>query len=82
MTNIYVGNLPYGLSEAELEKAFAAYGAVSRAKVVIDRKTGRSRGFGFVEMENDSEADAAIQALNGSDLGGRNLIVNTARPKE
>ena len=82
MTNIYVGNLPYGLSDAELQEAFAAYGAVSTAKVVMDRQTGRSRGFGFVEMENDSEAEAAIQALNGTELGGRKLIVNTARPKQ
>jgi cold-inducible RNA-binding protein len=82
MTNIYVGNLPYGLSDAELQEAFAAYGAVSTAKVVMDRQTGRSRGFGFVEMENDSEAEAAIQGLNGAELGGRKLIVNQARPKQ
>jgi cold-inducible RNA-binding protein len=80
--NIYVGNLPYGMSDAELQEAFAAHGTVSTAKVVMDRQTGRSRGFGFVEMENDSEAEAAIQALNGTELGGRKLVVNQARPKQ
>jgi RNA recognition motif-containing protein len=82
MMNIYVGNLPYGMSDAELQEAFAAHGTVSTAKVVMDRQTGRSRGFGFVEMENDSEAEAAIQALNGTELGGRKLVVNQARPKQ
>ena len=81
MTNIYVGNLPYTITEAELEEAFGAYGAVSRATVIIDRETGRARGFGFVEMENDAEANAAIEALNGSDLGGRALVANKAKPK-
>jgi len=81
MTNIYVGNLPYTITEAELEEAFGAYGAVSRATVIVDRETGRARGFGFVEMENDAEANAAIEALNESDLGGRTLVVNKARPK-
>jgi RNA recognition motif-containing protein len=82
MMNIYVGNLPYGMSDAELQEAFTAHGTVSTAKVVMDRQTGRSRGFGFVEMENDSEAEAAIQALNGFELGGRKLVVNQARPKK
>ena len=81
MTNIYVGNLPYSATDAELEQAFAAYGTVSRVKVITDRETGRPRGFGFVEMENDDEADAAIEGLNGSDMGGRKLVVNKARPK-
>ena len=81
MTNIYVGNLPYSITEAELEEAFGAYGTVTRATVIVDRETGRARGFGFVEMENDAEANAAIEALNGSDLGGRALVVNKARPK-
>jgi len=61
MTNIYVGNLPYNTTQADLEKAFGAYGAVSRATIIIDRETGKARGFGFVEMENDPEADAAIE---------------------
>jgi len=81
MTNIYVGNLPYNTTQADLEKAFGAYGAVSRATIIIDRETGKARGFGFVEMENDPEADAAIEALNGTQLGGRTLVVNKARPK-
>ncbi|MCK4603031.1 MAG: RNA-binding protein [Phycisphaerae bacterium] len=81
MMNIYVGNLPYGLSDAELEQAFAAHGTVTEAKVVVDRATGRSRGFGFVEMPDDSEAEAAIEALNGSEMGGRALVANKARPK-
>ena len=81
MVNIYVGNLPYSTVDGDLEQAFSAHGKVSRAKVVMDRDTGRSRGFGFVEMEDDAEADAAIEALNGSDMGGRKLVVNRARPK-
>jgi len=81
MTNIYVGNLPYGLSDAELEAAFAPYGTVERAKVITDRETGRSRGFGFVEMPNDDEAQAAMEAMNGKDMGDRKLVVNEARPR-
>jgi len=81
MMNIYVGNLPYTITEAELEAAFGAHGTVNRATVITDRETGRARGFGFVEMANDDEATAAIEALNGSDLGGRTLVVNQARPK-
>lgn len=80
--NIYVGNLSYSLSESELRDAFAGFGEVSSAKVLMDRETGRSRGFGFVEMPNQSEAEAAIAQLNGKDLGGRALRVNEARPKE
>ena len=81
MTNIYVGNLSFDVSDAQLQEAFGAHGAVDQAKVVTDRMTGRSRGFGFVEMSNDEEANAAIEALNGSDLGGRTITVNVARPK-
>ena len=80
--NIYVGNLSYTLSESELREAFAGYGEVSSVKVLMDRETGRSRGFGFVEMPNQSEAEAAIAQLNGKELGGRALRVNEARPKE
>ena len=81
MTDIYVGNLPYNVTEEELEEAFGAYGQVSRAKVITDRITGRSRGFGFVEMADEAEATAAIEAMNGADMGGRSLVVNKARPK-
>jgi len=81
MVNIYVGNLPYTTTEAELQQTFEAYGAVSRTKVITDRETGRSRGFGFVEMATDAEAEAAIEALNGADFSGRRLVVNKARPK-
>jgi RNA recognition motif-containing protein len=80
--NIYVGNLAYGMSEDELRDAFSAFGAVASAKILIDRDTGRSRGFGFVEMPNDGEANAAIAQLNGKDLGGRPLRINEARPRE
>jgi cold-inducible RNA-binding protein len=79
--NIYVGNLPYNTTDNDLEQAFAAHGAVDRAKVIIDRNTGRSRGFGFVEMANDDEGRAAIEAMNGQDMGGRALNVNEARPR-
>ncbi len=81
MTNIYVGNLSFDVTEAQLQEAFAAFGAVNKATVVTDRMTGRSRGFGFVEMANDDEGKAAIEALNGSELGGRALTVNLAKPK-
>jgi RNA recognition motif-containing protein len=80
--NIYVGNLSYGMTDSELRDAFAAFGEVSSAKVLIDRETGRSRGFGFVEMPNQSEAEKAIAQLNGKDLGGRALRINEARPRE
>lgn len=80
--NIYVGNLSYGMSEQELRDAFAAYGEVSSVKILTDRETGRSRGFGFVEMPNQSEGEAAITQLNGKELGGRTLRVNEARPRE
>ncbi len=81
MTNIYVGNLSFDVSDAQLQEAFAAFGTVSKANVVTDRETGRSRGFGFVEMDNDDEGKAAIEGLNGSELGGRTLTVNVAKPK-
>jgi RNA recognition motif-containing protein len=80
--NIYVGNLSYQMSESELRDAFAAFGEVSSVKILMDRETGRSRGFGFVEMPNQSEGEAAIAQLNGKDLGGRALRINEARPRE
>lgn len=80
--NIYVGNLSYGMSEGELREAFSAFGEVSSVKILMDRETGRSRGFGFVEMPNQGEAEAAVTQLNGKDLGGRVLRVNEARPRE
>lgn len=82
MTNIYVGNLSYQTSSDELESLFSEYGEVTRAKVVSDRDTGRSKGFGFVEMANESDAQEAIEALNERSIGGRNLKVNVARPRE
>ena len=82
MTNIYVGNLSFDVSDASLQEAFGAHGAVNKASVVTDRMTGRSRGFGFVEMANDDEAAAAIEALNGTDLAGRAITVNVAKPRE
>ncbi len=79
---LYVGNLPFGVSSTDLERVFQAHGTVQSAQVVADRDTGRSRGFGFVEMSNDQEAQEAIQALNGQDFNGRELTVNEARPRE
>ena len=81
MTNIYVGNLSFDVSEAQLQESFAAFGTVNKASVVTDRMTGRSRGFGFVEMANDDESKAAIEGLNGSLLDGRTVTVNLAKPK-
>ena len=80
--NIYVGNLSFDETEASLEPAFAAHGAVTSARIITDRETGRSRGFGFVEMSDQTEAPAAIAALTGTNLNGRDLTVNEARPKE
>jgi RNA recognition motif-containing protein len=80
--NIYVGNLSYSMSEDELRDAFAAHGEVSSVKILSDRETGRSRGFGFVEMPNASEGEKAIAQLNGKEVGGRALRVNEARPRE
>ena len=79
--NIYVGNLPFSSNSGDLEQLFGQYGQVDSASVINDRETGRSRGFGFVEMANDDEARRAIEELNGYDLGGRNLRVNEARPR-
>jgi RNA recognition motif-containing protein len=79
---LYVGNLAYSVTDSDLEAMFAAYGAVRSAQVIMDRDTGRSKGFGFVEMESDSEAQAAIDGLNGQMRDGRTLTVNEARPKE
>ncbi len=81
-SKIYVGGLPYSATEQQLSDLFAAHGAVASARIITDKFTGQSRGFGFVEMSSDSEAQAAITALNGSDMGGRTLTVNEARPQE
>ena len=81
-TKLYVGSLPYSTTEQELNDLFAPHGAVTSAKVITDRYTGQSRGFGFVEMGTDEEAQKAITALNGTPLGGRTLVVNEARPQE
>jgi RNA recognition motif-containing protein len=78
---LYVGNFSYGVTDSDLEQMFAAHGTVQSAKVIMDRDTGRSKGFGFVEMGSDQEAQAAIAALNGKDSGGRSLTVNEAKPK-
>ena len=80
-TKLYVGNLTYGVTDSTLEQMFAPYGTVESAQVIMDRDTGRSKGFGFVEMKTDQEAQAAIAALNGKDSEGRALTVNEARPK-
>ncbi len=82
MKKIYVGNLPYNAGEADLRQLFEAHGTVASAAVVIDRETGKSRGFGFVEMTDDDQAGAAVAALNGSQYAGRALTVNEARPKD
>ena len=82
MVNIYVGNLSYNMTEDELRNMFEAHGKVDRASVVMDRMTGRARGFGFVEMPNDAEGRAAIGALNETEMQGRRMMVNEARPKE
>jgi RNA recognition motif-containing protein len=81
MKNLYVGNLPHSTTEAELRNIFEPHGAVEKITLVTDRDTGQSRGFGFVEMANAGEADKAIAALNGTDLGGRTLTINEAKPK-
>ena len=80
--NIYVGNLVWDATQDDLFNLFQEHGKVTRAQVIMDRETGRSRGFGFVEMENDGEAEAAINALNGKESDGRQLTVNEARPRE
>lgn len=79
---LYVGNLPYSVSSSDLQTLFSSHGTVQSAEVISDRMTGRSKGFGFVEMGNDDEAEAAISALNGQEQDGRTLTVNEARPRE
>ena len=79
---LYVGNLPYSFRDEDLQQAFAAHGSVSSAKVMMERDTGRSKGFGLVEMGSDAEAQAAINGMNGQQFGGRGLVVNEARPME
>lgn len=81
MTKLYVGNLSFGVTDSDLSRMFEPYGAVESAQVVTDRDTGRSRGFGFVVMPSDHEANAAIAALNGREIGGRTIAVNEARPR-
>ena len=82
MLKLFVGGLPFSTTDDELKDLFGAHGNVSYAKVITDRDTGRSKGFGFVEFENDDEGRAAEKAMNGSDVGGRNITVNEARPRE
>ena len=79
---LYVGGLPYSTTDAELKSHFEACGPVASATIIMDKMTGRSKGFGFVEMENDEDADKAVNMFNGQDFGGRNLTVNEARPME
>jgi RNA recognition motif-containing protein len=79
---LYVGNLAYGVRDDELQQAFGQFGTVTSAKVMMDRDTGRSKGFGFVEMGSDAEAQAAIEGMNGQSLSGRDIVVNEARPRE
>jgi cold-inducible RNA-binding protein len=79
---LYVGNLPYTVRDEDLQQAFSAFGSVNSAKVMMERDTGRSKGFGFVEMGSDAEALAAVEGMNGQSLGGRSLVVNEARPME
>ncbi|MGH6626927.1 MAG: RNA recognition motif domain-containing protein [Burkholderiaceae bacterium] len=79
---LYVGNLPYSFRDDDLQQSFSQFGSVSSAKVMMERDTGRSKGFGFVEMGSDAEAQAAIKGMNGQSFGGRDLVVNEARPME
>jgi len=79
--NIYVGNLPYNVTDADLRETFSRFGEVSSVHLISDKYSGESKGFGFVEMDNNSQADTAIKALNGTDLKGRNITVNQAKPK-
>ncbi|MDA0668215.1 MAG: RNA-binding protein [Planctomycetota bacterium] len=81
-TNIYVGNLSYQMDDRELEDLFAPYGDIASARVITDRETGRSKGFGFVEMPDSAQAEAAISGLNDTEIDGRNLRINEARPRE
>ena len=79
--NIFVGSLPFSIEEADLRESFEAYGTVDSVKIITDKFTGRSKGFGFVEMENDTEAEKAIQELNGATVDGRTIVVNKSEPK-
>jgi RNA recognition motif-containing protein len=79
---LYVGNLPYSYSDTDMQHAFEAYGTVSSAKVIMEADSGRSKGFGFVEMASPAEAQAAIEGMNGQDVGGRSMVVNEARPMQ
>ena len=79
---LYVGNLAYSVADSDLQQAFGEYGSVTSAKVMMDRESGRSKGFGFVEMGDDAQAQAAINGMNGQPFGGRNVVVNEARPME
>ncbi len=79
---LYVGNLPYAFNDNDMQRTFGEFGSVNSAKVVMDRESGRSKGFGFVEMASAAQANAAVAALHGKDLGGRDLVVNLARPME
>ncbi len=81
-SKLYVGNLAYSVADSDLQQAFGQYGSVTSAKVMMDRESGRSKGFGFVEMGSDAEAQAAINGMNGQPFGGRNVVVNEARPME
>ena len=80
--NIYVGNMPYSMTDEEVKELFGAHGTVDAVRIVMDRDSGRPKGFAFVEMNNAAEAKAAIEAINGSEVGGRSLVVNEARPRE
>ena len=80
--NIYVGNLPYSIDRDQLREIFAQFGEVRAARVVIDRESGKSKGYGFVDMDNDAEANEAIAKLNGTEIGGRKAVINEARPRE
>ena len=79
---LYIGNLPYTVRDSDLEQAFSQFGSVTSAKVMMERETGRSKGFGFVEMGSDAEAQSAVHGMNGQPLGGRSIVVNEARPME
>lgn len=82
MTKLYVGNLPYNTTNQQLQDHFAQFGTVLSADIIMDKYSGRSKGFGFVEMEDDAAAQAAIEKANGADFSGRNIVVSVARPKE
>ena len=79
---LYVGNLPYSYSDSDMQQAFGAYGSVTSAKVIMEADSGRSKGFGFVEMGSPAEAQSAIEGMNGQDVGGRSMVVNEARPMQ